>query len=199
MSPVSHFFAGWMLASVFPAGRPTTLTRREKALVVAAAVAPDLDGIGIVPELLDPQHLASAAVVLAVSPFAAHSGLCAGLYPCRLPYRRSSGQLHLWPVDQRPPLAHAPMVDRIPGLCQLPPAPAVRPHRRPRPRRRPMAHPLPQAILKCRPTYLARPVGAQRLAEFCNYRSCFLRQPSGSRRSTAARRWSWCRRRGIVF
>ncbi|HEY2115967.1 MAG TPA: hypothetical protein VGJ51_12805, partial [Candidatus Angelobacter sp.] len=52
MSPVTHFFAGWMLASLFPAGRPTTLTRRDKALVVAAAVAPDLDGLGIVPELL---------------------------------------------------------------------------------------------------------------------------------------------------
>jgi inner membrane protein len=52
MSPVTHFFAGWMLASAFPAGSPTTLTRREKVLVVAAAVAPDLDGIGIVPELL---------------------------------------------------------------------------------------------------------------------------------------------------
>jgi inner membrane protein len=52
MSPVTHFFAGWILASAFPSGRPTTLTRREKALVVAAAVAPDLDGIGIVPELL---------------------------------------------------------------------------------------------------------------------------------------------------
>jgi inner membrane protein len=52
MSPVTHFFAGWLLASVSPTGKPTTLTRREKALVVAAAVAPDLDGIGIVPELL---------------------------------------------------------------------------------------------------------------------------------------------------
>jgi len=52
MSPVTHFFAGWLLASVSPAGRLTTLTRREKALVVAAAVAPDLDGLGIVPELL---------------------------------------------------------------------------------------------------------------------------------------------------
>ncbi len=28
------------------------LTRREKALVVAAAIAPDIDGIGIIPELL---------------------------------------------------------------------------------------------------------------------------------------------------
>jgi inner membrane protein len=52
MSPVTHFFAGWLLASVSPNGRPSALTRREKALVVAAAVAPDIDGIGIVPELL---------------------------------------------------------------------------------------------------------------------------------------------------
>src|ERR1043165_3891930 len=52
MSPVTHFFAGWLLASVSPTGRTSTLTRREKALVVAAAVAPDLDGLGIVPELL---------------------------------------------------------------------------------------------------------------------------------------------------
>src|SRR6267154_241180 len=52
MSPVTHFFAGWMLATIFPTGKPTVLSRREKTLVVAAAVAPDLDGLGIVPELL---------------------------------------------------------------------------------------------------------------------------------------------------
>jgi hypothetical protein len=52
MSPVTHFFAGWLLASVSPTGRPTALTRREKALVVAAAVVPDIDGLGIIPELL---------------------------------------------------------------------------------------------------------------------------------------------------
>jgi hypothetical protein len=52
MSPVTHFFAGWLLASVSPTGRPTALTRREKALVVAASVAPDIDGLGIIPELL---------------------------------------------------------------------------------------------------------------------------------------------------
>jgi inner membrane protein len=52
MSPVTHFFAGWLLASVSPAGRPISLTRRDKALVVAAAVAPDIDGLGIIPELL---------------------------------------------------------------------------------------------------------------------------------------------------
>jgi inner membrane protein len=48
MSPVTHFFAGWVLACA----SPVALTRREKALVVAAAVAPDLDGLGIIPELL---------------------------------------------------------------------------------------------------------------------------------------------------
>ena len=52
MSPVTHLFAGWILASAFPADKPTSLTKREKALVVAAALAPDLDGIGIIPELL---------------------------------------------------------------------------------------------------------------------------------------------------
>ncbi|HKD78453.1 MAG TPA: metal-dependent hydrolase [Candidatus Angelobacter sp.] len=48
MSPVTHFFAGWVLACA----SPVPLRRREKALVVAAAVAPDLDGLGIIPELL---------------------------------------------------------------------------------------------------------------------------------------------------
>jgi inner membrane protein len=48
MSPVTHFFAGWLVASVTTA----PLTRREKILVVAASLAPDLDGLGLVPELL---------------------------------------------------------------------------------------------------------------------------------------------------
>jgi hypothetical protein len=52
MSPVTHFFAGWLLASVSSTGRPIMLTRRKKALIVAAAVAPDIDGLGIIPELL---------------------------------------------------------------------------------------------------------------------------------------------------
>ena len=51
MSPVTHFLAGWLLASIRSKDTPL-LTRREKALVVAAAVAPDLDGLGIIPELL---------------------------------------------------------------------------------------------------------------------------------------------------
>jgi inner membrane protein len=48
MSPVTHFLAGWVLS----AASPVPLTRREKALVTVAAVAPDLDGLGLIPELL---------------------------------------------------------------------------------------------------------------------------------------------------
>jgi len=46
MSPVTHFLTGWVLATA--AG----LERRERALVTVAAVIPDIDGLGIVPELL---------------------------------------------------------------------------------------------------------------------------------------------------
>lgn len=46
MSPVTHFFASWLLANA------VHLERRERALVTLAGVAPDLDGLGIVPELL---------------------------------------------------------------------------------------------------------------------------------------------------
>lgn len=48
MSPVTHLFTGWLLAQA----SPVSLSRREKILVVTAAVVPDIDGIGIVPELL---------------------------------------------------------------------------------------------------------------------------------------------------
>lgn len=46
MSPVTHFLAGWVVAGA------TSLRRREKAAIVAAAVVPDLDGLGAIPELL---------------------------------------------------------------------------------------------------------------------------------------------------
>ena len=45
MSPVTHLLVGWMVAQ---AGR----TRKERAIIALAGVAPDLDGIGIVPEVL---------------------------------------------------------------------------------------------------------------------------------------------------
>lgn len=46
MSPITHFLLGWLVANVRP------LEKRERALVVFAGVAPDIDGLGIVAELL---------------------------------------------------------------------------------------------------------------------------------------------------
>jgi inner membrane protein len=46
MSPVTHFFTGWVLANC------ARLERRERAIVTLACVAPDIDGLGIIPELL---------------------------------------------------------------------------------------------------------------------------------------------------
>ncbi|MBN2224162.1 MAG: metal-dependent hydrolase [Deltaproteobacteria bacterium] len=41
MNPLTHFFAGWVLAC------PADLSRRDRALICAASVAPDLDGLGL--------------------------------------------------------------------------------------------------------------------------------------------------------
>lgn len=46
MSPITHFLVSWALAGT------SGLKRRERAAVALAGVAPDLDGLGIVPELL---------------------------------------------------------------------------------------------------------------------------------------------------
>jgi inner membrane protein len=45
MSPVTHLLTGWMVANF--ADRP-----RDRALIMLAGVAPDLDGLGIIPEVL---------------------------------------------------------------------------------------------------------------------------------------------------
>ena len=46
MSPVTHFLSGWMLTNL------VDLEPKDRALVTLACVVPDLDGLGIVPELL---------------------------------------------------------------------------------------------------------------------------------------------------
>jgi hypothetical protein len=46
MSPVTHIFTGWVLANTAP------LNRRERAVVTLAAVAPDIDGVGAIAEVL---------------------------------------------------------------------------------------------------------------------------------------------------
>lgn len=47
MSPVTHFLTGWALANTVP-----SLTPRDRAIITLAGVVPDIDGLGIVPELL---------------------------------------------------------------------------------------------------------------------------------------------------
>ena len=46
MSPVTHFLSGWVLANC------ARLDRKDRALVTLACVIPDIDGLGIIPELL---------------------------------------------------------------------------------------------------------------------------------------------------
>ena len=46
MSPVTHFFTGWVFANC------ARLNRKDRALVTLACVVPDIDGLGIVPEIL---------------------------------------------------------------------------------------------------------------------------------------------------
>ena len=46
MNVVEHFFIGWCIANSSPA-----LDRRERGLITAAAVIPDLDGLGAIVEI----------------------------------------------------------------------------------------------------------------------------------------------------
>ena len=46
MRPVTHFLTGWVLANAGP------FERRERTIVTLAAVIPDVDGLGIIPELI---------------------------------------------------------------------------------------------------------------------------------------------------
>jgi len=47
MNPITHALSGWCLAEAVP-----RLERRDRAIVVVSAIAPDLDGFGMLPELL---------------------------------------------------------------------------------------------------------------------------------------------------
>ncbi|OFV98771.1 MAG: metal-dependent hydrolase [Acidobacteria bacterium RIFCSPLOWO2_02_FULL_61_28] len=46
MNPVTHLLVGWTVANA------TTLTPRERALVTVAGIVPDVDGFGMVTDLL---------------------------------------------------------------------------------------------------------------------------------------------------
>jgi inner membrane protein len=45
LSPVTHFLTGWVFANC------ARLGRRDRAVVTLACVVPDVDGLGIIPEL----------------------------------------------------------------------------------------------------------------------------------------------------
>jgi inner membrane protein len=47
VNPVTHFLSGWAVANCV-----SPLERRERALVTLACVAPDVDGLGAIPDLL---------------------------------------------------------------------------------------------------------------------------------------------------
>ena len=47
MNIITHFLIGWVVASV-----PRQSSRRDRALIAFSSVAPDLDGFGLLPELL---------------------------------------------------------------------------------------------------------------------------------------------------
>jgi inner membrane protein len=47
MSPITHFFMGWVVANTVP-----TLSKRDRAFVTWASVVPDIDGLGIIAEKL---------------------------------------------------------------------------------------------------------------------------------------------------
>ena len=46
MSPVTHFLSGWVLANC------ARLDAMDRAIITLACVVPDVDGLGIIPELL---------------------------------------------------------------------------------------------------------------------------------------------------
>jgi inner membrane protein len=53
MSPVTHFLAGWAI------GLPVQRARRDRALVVLASVAPDVDGLPVLIDFVQGRHSGS--------------------------------------------------------------------------------------------------------------------------------------------
>ena len=178
MSPVTHFFAGWLLASVSPAGKPTTLTRREKALVVAAAVVPDIDGIGIIPELLTRNtshpllwfsqyhhslHTLAFSLVCTVAAYLIAGPLAGFTCRSKLSKDRAATRRRIQGLPIRALTALLVFVSfHLHLLCDLIGARGPDGDQWPIPYLKPFSNSV-QARL-------ARPVGAQRLAELCDYR-----------------------------
>lgn len=84
MNPIEHLLIGWGAAQAVP------LDRRDRAIVTIASVAPDIDGFGILPELITRgtshevfwwteyhhtlcHNLVSAVIFTAIATFFAHA------------------------------------------------------------------------------------------------------------------------------
>src|SRR5688572_11497987 len=47
MSPITHFFVGWVVANSVP-----SIEKRDRAWITSASVVPDIDGLGLIAEVL---------------------------------------------------------------------------------------------------------------------------------------------------
>lgn len=47
MSPITHFFVGWAVANSSP-----SIEKRDRAWITCASIVPDIDGLGLVAEVL---------------------------------------------------------------------------------------------------------------------------------------------------
>ena len=145
MSPVTHFLTGWMLAN------SVSLDRRDRALVTLAAIVPDVDGLGIVADVLS-RHSQHPTDWFSSYHHSLHTLLFAVIV--------SAASLLF--SDQRWKTAAL----RTP---ELPRASARRFTGKPRPGRISVARPLPDAVLTRRRPCLERAVGTQCVAEFCHH------------------------------
>ena len=130
MSPITHFLFGWVaFERLFP-------SRRDKAIVALAGIAPDIDGLGMAVDLVNralqrPEtayyheyhrllaHGLPAAVVFAMIAFAlGRRRLPVALATfaavhlhllCDLVGSRGSDALDLWPIHYLEPLAREPV------------------------------------------------------------------------------------------
>lgn len=66
MSPVTHFLTGLVFANC------VRLDHKERVLVTLAAVAPDIDGLGFVPEVVSRNSPHPRVMVHALSPLTAY-------------------------------------------------------------------------------------------------------------------------------
>ena len=140
MSPVTHFLTGWVLAN------SVRLDRRGMAAVTVAAVIPDIDGIGIVAEVLT-RHSSHPLLWFSEYHHALHSLAFAVVVAMR---------------DLR---ADPTLADSRTGTRRIPPSPAGGFGRLTRAGRFHLASPIPATVHEPLDLELERSMAAQCVAE----------------------------------